>query len=197
MGDNDKSDQQETVKNALPKNKHKGPLFAGIGHVSLKDSHERPPGRFSHKGSISKRATVLYGRGFPAMGLTTGRTRPTEATPSPRTQTVRKGGMQVQNRAQTRIFSCTLVKLLRVMTYEHKFKFFVIKKNIYLRRTIRGYFLFGKVSPLPASMFNFPYIFCERFGVHDLFLHLLSPRKLHFHLFLSFNCTPFSISFIV
>ena len=70
MGDNDKSDQQETVKNALPKNKHKGPLFAGIGHVSLKDSHERPPGRFSHKGSISKRATVLYGRGFPAMGLT-------------------------------------------------------------------------------------------------------------------------------
>ena len=106
-----------------------GPLFAGIGHVSLKDSHERPPGRFSHKGSISKRATVLYGRGFPAMGLTTGRTRPTEATPSPRTQTVRKGGMQVQNRAQTRIFSCTLVKLLRVMTYEHKFKFFVIKKT--------------------------------------------------------------------
>ena len=126
-----------------------------------------------------------------------GRTRPTEATPSPRTQTVRKGGMQVQNRAQTRIFSCTLVKLLRVMTYEHKFKFFVIKKNIYLRRTIRGYLLFGKVSPLPASMFNFPYIFCERFGVHDLFLHLLSPRKLHFHLFLSFNCTPFSISFII
>ena len=187
MGDNDKSDQQETVKNALLKNKHKGPLFAGIGH-------ERPPGRFSHKGSISKRATVLYGRGFPAMGLTTGRTRPTEATPSPRTQTVRKGGMQVQNRAQTRIFSCTLVKLLRVMSINSNF---CNKINIYLRRTIRGYLLFGKVSPLPASMFNFPYIFCERFGVHDLFLHLLSPRKLHFHLFLSFNCTPFSISFIV